>query len=44
MKNKKKNNNKKKRPQFIRKDGFYYNNGRHGSLYSGDINWNYFEY
>lgn len=44
MKNKKKNNKQKKRPQFIRKDGLYHDNGRHGSLYSGDINWSHFEY
>lgn len=41
---KKKRKNKPKRPKFIRKDGFYHDNGRHGSLSSGEINWSYFEY
>lgn len=41
---KKKRKAKKKRIKFTRQDGFYYDNGRHGSLSNGDINWSYFEY
>lgn len=40
----KKHKNKKKYIKFIREDGLYHDNGRHGSLSSGDINWSHFEY
>lgn len=33
-----------KRVNFFDKDGLYHDNGRHGHLASGNINWNHFEY
>lgn len=33
-----------KRVNFFEKDGHYHDNGRHGHLSSGRINWSHFEY
>lgn len=33
-----------KRVNFFGKDGLYHDNGRHGHLSSGTINWSHFEY